>query len=232
MTTLVVSTGCANPPTLVGSLVDIRVFLNVNTKESKMRRNQKFCLDKRDFVTILFLIILCVMTSATFADTLSSRKDIILQGKILKVLLNGEYKELKRGDFYGYGWLDDHRIFIAFQQKGYSEAIINSEVIDLRKSKVIELGTIMEADGETNFDVNPNTSEVVFNGSELDKTGSDEFIGVIKLMVFDAKNNKPSIETIKTKIDCKNVLWVDNNTIGATLFDKQGTFVTFPVPRH
>jgi hypothetical protein len=197
-----------------------------------MSRNQKRGVDIKGIMAMVLLLALGVMANTTFA-TPNAQKDIVLQGKVLKVLINGKYKVLKRGDFYGYGWLDDHRIFIAYQQEGYSEAIIHAEVIDLRNARVVNIDVVFETHGETNFDVNSQTSEVVFNGYGEEKVGpAGSTSTAIKLITFDRNSSAYRIEIIKENIDCKDVLWVDDNTIGATLYDGKETFVKIPVPRQ
>jgi hypothetical protein len=184
-----------------------------------MSRNQERGVDIKGIIAMALLLALCVMPNTTFADTPNAKKGIVLQGKVLKALFNGKYKELKRGDFYGYGWLDDHRVFVAFQQEGYSEAVINAEVIDLRESRVVKLGGIMEAHGDTNFDVNSHTSEIVFNAfgeGTVDPEGLNKEY-VIKLISFKAQSDSYQVKTIKRNIDSRNVYWIDDNTIGATL---------------
>lgn len=197
-----------------------------------MNTNQNRRVDIKNIVAMLLLLALCAMANITFAAT-DAKEGIVLQGKILKVLFNGKYKELKRGDFYGYGWLDDHRIFVAYQQEGWSEAIINADVIDLKKSRVKTLGTIRDAHGETNFAVNSHTGEVAFNAFGGGAVDPDIAIlnYAIKLIIFDGNSSAYRIETIKENIDCIDVLWVDDATIGATLLDEHKTFVTIPVPR-
>jgi hypothetical protein len=197
-----------------------------------MSRNQKCGVDIKSIMAMVLLLALGVMANTAFA-TPNAQKDIVLQGKVLKVLINGKYKVLKRGDFYGYGWLDDHRIFIAYQQEGYSEAIVHAEVIDLRKARVVKIDIELGANGETNFDVNSRTSEVVFNAFGEDKAGPEGGVTyAIKLITFDRNSSAYRVETIKENIYCKDVLWVDDNTIGATLYDGKETFVKIPVPRQ
>jgi hypothetical protein len=213
--------------------VSIALSLAFKSKESNMNANQNRRVDIKNIVAILLLLVLCAMANITFAAT-DAKEGIVLQGNILKVLFNGKYKELKRGDFYGYGWLDDHRIFVAYQQEGWAEAIINADVIDLKKSRVKKLGTIRDAHGETNFSVNSRTGEVVFNA--FSGGAADPESGIlkhaIKLIIFDGNSGAYRIETIKENIDCIDVLWVDDFTIGATLLDEHKTFVTIPVPKQ
>ncbi len=186
-----------------------------------------FEIDMKIIATVL-LIAFGIVGNPSFADA-DAKTGIMLDGKTLKALFHGKYKVLKQGEFYGYGWLDDHRVFIAYQQEGYAEAIVDAEVVDLKKDKVSELGTIMEAHGESNFDVNSHTGQVVFNGFG-DKAPDGAFANVIRLMTFDKNSSAYNVETIKKNIDCTNVLWVNNNTVGATLNDGHGTHVTIPVP--
>lgn len=198
-----------------------------------MSRNQKCGVDIKGIIAMALLLALCVMPNTTFADTTNAQKGIVLQGKVLKVLFNGKYKELKRGDFYGYGWIDEHRVFVAYQQEGYSEAVVNAEVIDLLKSRVVKLGGILGAHGDTNFDVNSHTREIIYNafGEEaVDPEGVNKEY-VIKLISFKAQSDFYQVKTIKRNIDCRKIFWVDNNTIGATLNDGHETFVTIPVQR-
>ncbi len=179
-------------------------------------------------IAAVLLIALWVAVNPAFADT-EAKKGLVLEGNTLKALFHGKYKVLRQGDFYGYGWLDDHRVFMAYQNEDFGEAIVDAEVVDLNSGNVTKLGTIMEAHGESHFDVNSHTSQVVFNAFG-DKMPGGGISQVIRLMTFDKNSSAYTVETIKKNIDCANVVWVDDKTVGATLNDGNETHVTVPVP--
>ncbi len=179
-------------------------------------------------IAAVLLVALGLTVNSGFADT-DAEKGLVLEGDTLKALFHGKYKVLKKGDFYGYGWLDDHRVFIAYQQEGYAEAIVDAEVVDLNSGKVSKLGTIMEAHGESHFDVNSRTRQVVFNAFG-DKVPRGRISYVIRLMTFDQNSNAYTVETIRNNIDCASVVWVDDKTVRATLNDGHSTYVMIPVP--
>lgn len=179
-------------------------------------------------IAAVLLIAFGLAANPAFADT-EAQKGLVLEGNTLKAQFHGKYKVLRQGEFYGYGWLDDHRVFIAYQQEGYAEAIVDAEVVDLNSGKVTKLGTIMEAHGESHFDVNSRTSQVVFNAFG-DKVRGGVRSNVIRLMTFDKNGSTYTVETLKKNIDCANVVWVDDKTVRATLNDGHGTYVMIPVP--
>jgi len=102
----------------------------------------------------------------------TSKRLVLFQGFILHAYFDNKYVEVKRlspqsGIFYGYGWLDDHTVFIAYQREGYAEAIADFEVVDLLKKRTTKLDGI-GGTGESNFDVNPTTGEIIFsNGDDI-----------------------------------------------------------------
>lgn len=175
-------------------------------------------MDKRLVNLTTLLVFLWSLTNAFAGDNINhtntQNRLIMVQGRVLNVYFNGQYKEIKRaGTFYGYGWLDDHRVFVAYQPEGWAEASARTEVIDVQQPKSFSLGEIGDT-GESNFDVNPDTKEIIFNGPEG-----------IELMTVDLQNlSKPKlsrhIRLIK-KIDPEKdesvgwgVFWIDSRTIG------------------
>lgn len=179
-------------------------------------------------IAMLLIIGLSVAANTCFADA-DAVKDLVLEGKTLKARFHGELKVLRTGDFYGYGWLDDHRVFIAYQQEGYAEAIVDAEVVDLASGRRSELGTIMEADGESIFDVNSHTRQVVFNGEDAAARGGT-LSGIVRLMTFDPSGNGYHAKTLRKNIDCASVSWKDEHTIVATLNDGRDTQVVIQLP--
>jgi hypothetical protein len=141
-----------------------------------------------------------------YAQDNPSRRLILFQGSILHAYFDNKYVEVKRlspnGHFYGYGWLDDHTVFTAYQPEESAEAIANFEILDLRKGKTTKLDGIGGV-GESNFDVNPTTGEIVFND------GDD-----LKLLKFNEKRNAYRIHEIKKKAACWAVFWIDSKTVG------------------
>lgn len=53
----------------------------------------------------------------TYAVGMGNTSDrlVVIHGRVLNAFTEGRYKEIKRAKiFYGYGWLDDHRVFVAY----------------------------------------------------------------------------------------------------------------------
>ncbi len=136
----------------------------------------------------------------------SSKSLVLFQGFILHAYFDNRYVEVKRlspnGFFYGYGWLDEHTVFIAYQREGDVEATADFEIVDLLKGKTIKLDGIGGV-GESNFDVNPTTSEIVFSD------GDD-----IKMLKFNEKRNAYRIQEMKKGAGCWAVFWIDSKTVG------------------
>ena len=172
---------------------------------------------------ILIVNLFAVPTYAA-GDSNTAKRLILFQGFLLNAYFNDQYIEVKRlspkhAIFYGYGWLDDHRVFVAYQREGYAAAIADLEIIDLRQSRTTKLKNV-GAGGESNFDVNPSTGEVVFTTDDA-----------VKLLRVDAKTNAYRIEDVKNEF-CWGVFWIDSKTIGCKLVLKDGLkFVKYSIPR-
>ncbi len=137
---------------------------------------------------------------------------MLIQGTILNAYYGGRCVEIKRAEtFYGYGWLDNNRIFVAYQPSEFAEAQANVEVIDLRDSKMTRIVTIGDI-GEGNFDVNETTHEILFNDSDG-----------IKLLLIKGDNSY-KIELLKNDVGEWSVFWIDNDTIG--YLEANGEFKT------
>ena len=178
----------------------------------------------KNIVLIAVILIACQFfeVSAFAADEPDTSKRLILaQGHLLNAYFEGNYQEIKRAEiFYGYGWLDDHRVFVAYQ-KGRGEAVAELEVIDLRQGRTTKLTSIGGV-GESNFDVNPFTVEVAHADS-----------GGVKLLIIDAKTNSYKIDDIRKGVYCFGAFWVDKKTIGCLVFkNEKPDFVKFPVVRQ
>jgi hypothetical protein len=75
----------------------------------------------------LLLMLLIAIPGLSSENAVTSKRLVLFQGNILHAYLNNKYVEIKRLDpkdsFYGYGWLDDHTVFLAYQREGYAQAI-------------------------------------------------------------------------------------------------------------
>ena len=192
-------------------------------------------MDKRNKNCVLVIVAILLFVPILFAalghaagePVVSKRLALIYQGRVLIAYFEGQYREIKQieGFFYGYGWLDDYRVFVAYQQQGTGEAVAELEVIDLRQSRTTKL-TRIGGVGESHFDVNSSTGEVVYD----DSSG-------IHLLRIDVKTNSYKIYTIKEidilkkDVGCHGAFWVDSKTVGCFVFkNAKPDFVKFPVP--
>lgn len=179
---------------------------------------------KRKTTLILALIFavcqLGAVNAAEKSSTSSNKRLVFTSGSVLNVYFEGQYREIKRAEFiYGYGWLDDHRVFVAYQ-KERGEAAAELEVIDLRQSRTTKLAS-MGGVGESYFDVNSYTGEIVYN----DLNG-------IHLLKINPITNDSHIEDIKKNINCYSPFWVDSKTVGCLVYkDGKAEFVKFLLPQ-
>lgn len=180
---------------------------------------------KRTLLLALAIILNLTAASTYSADITSSSKRLILhQGFILSAYYNDRYIEVKRLKpgaqfFYGYGWLDDDKVFVAYQSLDLV-AHAEMEIVDLRHGRTTRLEGIGGV-GEATFDVNLATGHIVYS------TGDD--INIIKI---DPKINSYQNQTV-TNTDCWGAFWIDDKTIGCKLFDKEGkssSLVKYSVP--
>ena len=192
-------------------------------------------MDKRNKNCVLVIVAILLFVPILFAalghaagePVVSKRLALIYQGRVLIAYFEGQYREIKQieGFFYGYVCLDYYRVFVAYQQQGTGEAVAELEVIDLRQSRTTKL-TRIGGVGESHFDVNSSTGEVVYD----DSSG-------IHLLRIDVKTNSYKIYTIKEidilkkDVGCHGAFWVDSKTVGCFVFkNAKPDFVKFPVP--
>ena len=160
----------------------------------KMSRHIIFYLN----IALLFFPAICFSTSTAVK---------VIQDYNLMAYYNGEYKEIikESGGYYGYGLLDNDRIFVAMQPHGITAATAIVKTIDLKHQIEKRLFTI-DAAGETSFDINSTTKNIVFN--DLD--------GIKTLIIF--KDNTYKIRTVfKRGVDPAVAFapfWIDEYTIG------------------
>lgn len=191
----------------------------------RMAKNEKRAFGIKGIIVVSLALIATIVLSNTHAsesDSISTKRLVLTQGRALNVYFEGQYREIKRAEIiYGYGWLDDHRVFVAYQQEGTGEAVAVLEVIDLRHSRTTKL-TSFGGVGESHFDVNFATGEVVY----ADSSG-------VKLLKIDAKTNSYRVDDIKKNVECYGAFWVDNKTVGCLIFvgSNKTNFVKFPVAR-
>ena len=172
----------------------------------RMRKDNKIA--KGIFVLVTILMMSLIVSPVHAVDKPEKPKRLVLfQGFVLLAYFNDKYVEVKRlspehAIFYGFGWLDDHTVFTAFQHGGSAEAIADFEIVDLRKGRTTKLDG-MGGVGESNFDVNTATGEIVFND------GDD-----LKLLKLNEKKNAYRIQEIKKGAACWAVFWIDSKTVG------------------
>ena len=160
------------------------------------------------------------------ADSAAPNRLILFQGFLLNAYHNDRYVEVKRldagrGTFYGYGWLDKDRVFVAYQDDSAGGAYAAMEIVDLRNLRTAKLKGIGGV-GESFFDVNPTTGSIVFS-TDVD----------VKLINIDTNSNSYRIDTIKPNTFCWGAFWIDSDTIGCKLMDKEGNpFVKYRVPQR
>lgn len=171
-------------------------------------------------LTVLLVSALAAGYSACAASaTQPGNRLIQVQQWGLYAYFEGHYWQVKRADFfYGYGWLDDHRVFVAYEPEGEVAAYAILEVIDLRTSKTTEIKTF-GATGEPNFDINPKTHQIVCNFSDG-----------IKILTIDS-DNKLEIMTVAKDEIAWAVFWIDDHTIGYfTYRHEEKEFMTLQMP--
>jgi len=145
--------------------------------------------------------------------TNSQNRLLMFQGFVLSAYYDGQYIEVKRlkpgkAIFYGYGWLDDHRIFIAYQRQDDAEAIADIEVVDMLTGRTTNLKGLAAA-GDSNFDVSPDTGKIIFS------TGEN-----IRLMTVGERGDSYQLLDILKDTSCWGVFWINSSTIGCKLFEK------------
>ena len=153
------------------------------------------------YIKKLALIFTLSLSFASFTFA-AQNKLKVFQGNIITAYYNGEYKEIFRSDIiYGYGWLDDERIFIASQQEKTAEAVAELRILNL-KTNTNTLITSLGCAGESHYDVNEKHKKIIFNDCEG-----------IKLLTIK-KNNSFTIKVLDKNENSWAVFWIDQNTIG------------------
>jgi len=180
-------------------------------------------------IGLTFLILLTTLITPmpyAKADNNETKRLILFQGFILNAYYNGQYTEVKRlppdGTVYGYGWLDDNRVFVAYQRVDSGEAVADFEVIDLKKSKTTKLSGIGGV-GESNFDVNTSTGRIIFShNNEINELVINE----------DSKSYKiVPLKTFKQFDYCWAIFWIDKNTVGCKfIHDNKIDFMKYDIP--
>lgn len=165
------------------------------------------------YTTMVFIFAATInifMYSNSFGDTsYTSKRLMLLHWFILKAYYKDNLVEVKRlkikgGHFYGYGWLDNDRVFVAYQDEGSAAAVAILEIIDLRDSNVTTL-TRIGGVGEARFDVNKSTGEVIYI------TGNE-----IKLIKINPNTGSYRDFPIIKNVKCWYVFWTDANTVGCS----------------
>jgi hypothetical protein len=97
-------------------------------------------------VVILLIMLFTSITCYAVENVETSKRLILFLGNILHAYFNNKYIEIKRLKskdlFYGYGWIDDHTVFMAYQREGYAQAIADLEIIDLLQNRSVKLESI------------------------------------------------------------------------------------------
>src|SRR6266702_6287778 len=87
-------------------------------------------------IAAIFIVSLFMDSAYPAGGANASKRLMLFQGLILSAYFNDHYVEIKRAPlFYGYGWLDHHRVFVAYQREGSAAAYAESEIIDPRPSR-------------------------------------------------------------------------------------------------
>lgn len=180
---------------------------------------------------IVLVITLCIVVVASlvvpFAKSSgvqpSSKRLILFQGTVLSAYYDDRYVEVKRldparGMFYGYGWIGDGKVFVAYQDENEITAIANIEIVDLvdaSRTKLANVGGV----GESLFDVSDQNGDVVYS-TETE----------IRIMRFNPEENSYSTSILKQGVFCWGAFWVDAKTVGCNLMDNGGSkFVKYDV---
>ncbi len=161
--------------------------------------------------TIFFLI--CLLLVSVFGSCANNEGNrlIVIQGIALNAYYKGKYRTIWRAElFYGYGWIDGDRVFVAYQPREFSDARAIIKIVDLKTEKTIDIHEIGAA-GESNFDSNPITHEIVFTDTIPDV--NLRALSCIRLITIH-DDNTYAIKTIKTGGSPWAVFWIDKDTIG------------------
>jgi len=157
---------------------------------------------------ISVVIIIFIFSSVVKANNITT-KFILLQGMYLSLYENNKIIDIKRAEIiYGYGFINESEVFVAYQSPGYAEAIAIIEIVNVKTKKRKIITTIGGA-GEAYFDANKATGEILFNDSDginIITISTDSSFKIHKL------NNTKGLFT---------PFWIDALTIGAIKYDKK-----------
>jgi len=187
--------------------------------------------NRRRYGVGLALVALLVLSMSTApgkaAPKLETENRLVRVPLNLNAYFDGQYRTIKHADtFFGYGWLDDHHVFVATQRPDYGYPAVVAEIINLRTWKATQLKGVNEVieGGETNFDVDPVTREIVIGGGKY-----------LQFMKVDVKTNTYRVVTIKNGVsgttpECWAAFWIDPKTVGCIRASQQETFEKYIVP--
>lgn len=170
---------------------------------------------------LVFCFTMLITAPGKAGEQGARNKLVMLHGHVLNLYYQGQYRELKRAElFYGYGWLDNNRVFVAYQNPDFAEAVAVLEVIDLKKNMTTELTSFGGA-GESHYDVNPDTYNIVYNDSS----------GIHILNI--ANDNSFKISDVLRDVNSWGVFWIDKTTIGSLIFEGDKTeFKKIKIENH
>jgi len=190
-----------------------------------MNRNMRH---KADYKIMLGLVILSLMgTSVAWvaaAPKPGMANRLVRVPMSLNVYFDGQYRTIKHAyTFFGYGWLDNHHVFVATQRHDRIAAPAALEVINLRTWKAARLkglGNATYARGEANFAVNRTSGEIVVGGHSN-----------LQFMKLDLKTSTYRLATIKSG-PCWSAFWINARTVGCLHLGQQETLMRFTVPPY
>ncbi len=157
---------------------------------------------------LVFLIIFClnVFSCNSYADY--ANRLILIRGTMLNAYYNDTYKTIKWAEtIYGFGWISKSKVFVAYQDPKFTEAVAILEVIDLGENITTKLNSIGGV-GESNFDINPDTGYVAYNDSDG-----------VHVLVLNENYSLSTHDVFKSE-NTSGVFWLDTKTIGMTIFNK------------
>jgi hypothetical protein len=155
-------------------------------------------------LTISLLLSYALTAQPTHADQLRVWQDRLYLKADNKLLL---VKQDVGENLRGYGMIDDHQVFLAYQAPGEAEAITIISIVDMRTGKEKKLDEI-GGTGESFFDYNQENGRVVFNW-------------VDGIYVFTLREFWPNrYKLVARSSNSFEAFWIDATTIGYT--DLQG----------
>ena len=158
------------------------------------------------------ILLLCFLFIVSSNNLFCQNLRIVnIQGFILNLYDNETYKEIRRADsLYGYVLISKNLIFIASQPEHESEASADLEVYDIRR-EISQGLTFIGGSGESNFDINPITKEIVFNDGDG-----------IKILTIDTTDISYKIELIMERVDGYGVFWINHDSVGFMDYNNYG----------